>query len=222
MKALIIDTSLEISYILLVNDSEIIFFKKFENQKLSKELFTSLENILDTTKTDISSLDYIATSKGPGSFTSLRVGAMIAKTFSYVKKIPLISYISMHAYRPYFDTKFLLAFDAKSEGLFLIEALEKNSKITYLSEPKLISIENAKPLIENYPIIITPHLDTLKEKVSKIHVSRIHISTIQNKFQKQSFDPHLLIDTTSALFLNKKFENLNTFNLLYLRGPKHT
>ncbi|NGX63843.1 MAG: tRNA threonylcarbamoyladenosine biosynthesis protein TsaB [Candidatus Anoxychlamydiales bacterium] len=212
MKALIIDTSLEISHIILLQDYEIIYFKKFENVNLSKELFTNLEKILHDTKTDISTLKYIAASIGPGSFTSLRVGATIAKTFSYAKNIPLISFTSMQAFRPHFDTKFIVAFDAKSEGIFIIEAEEINEKINYLSKPKLMNIEEATALIEKTKIVITPHIDILKEK----------FEIFKNKFQKRSFDPHLLIDVTNNLFSNKKFEDINNFKLLYLRGPKHS
>jgi len=210
MKALIIDTSLEISYIILIKKNEILYLKKFENSNLSKELFINLEKILHDTKTDLSTLDYIAASIGPGSFTSLRVGATIAKTFSYAKKIPLISFTSMQAYSPHFDTKFLLAFDAKSEGIFLIKAEEIKGKITYFSKPKLMHIDEASALIKKANIVITPHIDILKEK----------FEIFKDKFQKQSFDPHLLIDVTNNLFSNKKFEDTNNFKLLYLRGPK--
>ena len=209
MKALIIDTSLEISYIILVEDSEIIFLKKIKNN-LSKNFFTDLQNILKETNTTLPSLSYIASSIGPGSFTSLRVGANISKTFSYAKKIPLISYISMHAYSPNKDTKFLVAFDAKSEGLYLVEAEKSKNSIKYLSEPSLFSLNEASGLIDKYEIVISPHADVIKNK----------FETYKNKFEYQELDPLRLLDSTNQKYIEKKFEDYSSFDLLYLRGPK--
>ena len=209
MKALIIDTTLETSYIILIEDNEIIFLKKIKNN-LSKNLFLDLQNILNETNTTLPSLSYIATSIGPGSFTSLRVGANISKTFSYVKKIPLISYISMHAYSPDEDSKFLVAFDAKSEGLYLVEAEKSKNFIKYLSEPSLFSFNKAKELIEKNEIVISPHADVLKNK----------FETNGNKFEFKELDSLRLIDITNKKYIEKKFEDSTSFNLLYLRGPK--
>ncbi|HEU64038.1 MAG: tRNA threonylcarbamoyladenosine biosynthesis protein TsaB [Candidatus Anoxychlamydiales bacterium] len=209
MKALIIDTTLETSYIILIEDNEIIFLKKIKNN-LSKNLFLDLQNILNETNTTLPSLSYIATSIGPGSFTSLRVGANISKTFSYVKKIPLISYISMHAYSPDEDSKFLVAFDAKSEGLYLVEAEKSKNFIKYLSEPSLFSFNKAKELIEKNEIVISPHADVLKNK----------FETNGNKFEFKELDPLRLIDITNKKYIEKKIEDYTSFNLLYLRGPK--
>ena len=182
MKALIIDTTLEISYIILTENREIISLKKIENN-LSKNLFLDLQNILNETKTSLSDLSYIATSIGPGSFTSLRVGANICKTFSFVKKTPLISYISMHAYLPKKDTNFLVAFDAKSQGLYLIEAKRKKNSIKYLSKPTLFSFIEAEKLFEKNTIILSPHTEVLKNKF-KMH---------KDKFINSLLDPHRLI-----------------------------
>ncbi|NGX35084.1 MAG: tRNA threonylcarbamoyladenosine biosynthesis protein TsaB [Candidatus Anoxychlamydiales bacterium] len=209
MKSLIIDTSLEVSYIILIEDSEIIFIKKIENN-LSKNLFLDLQNVLKETNTTLKNLKYIATSIGPGSFTSLRVGANISKTFSYAKKIPLIGYISMHAYIPNEDTKFLVVFDAKSEGLYIVEAESSKNDIKYLSQPKLFSMLESEKLLEKNKIVITPHANILNNKFERY----------KNKFKYQSLDPHRLIDITNQKYMEKKFENYSSFNLLYLRGPK--
>lgn len=212
MKALIIDTSLEISYIILVKDNEIIFLKKIEKQNLTKNIFLIVQNILKETKTDLSNLSYIAASLGPGLFTSLRVGANICKTLCYAKKIPLIGYISMHTFLPNFDTKFSIALDAKSEGLYLIEGETNSGKIKYFSKPYLISFEEAKKIFKKTKIIISPHTKILKEK----------FDNFKEKFKQKELDPHRLIDITNGHYRDKKFENFSSFNLLYLRGPKHS
>ncbi len=211
MKSLIIDTSHEMSYVILAKNSEIIFFKKFEKKDLSKELFQNIDDILKKTKTDISNLKYLATSVGPGSFTGLRVGATICKTLSFAKKLPLISYISLEAYTPSCKGKFLSVFDAKSEGIYLIEGFSKQDEITYLSEPKLLSIEEAQKLFETIPNIISPDAEILKEK----------FKNNKNKFILSFFDPLQLINITEKLYKDKKLTDYKSLNLLYLRGPNH-
>jgi len=211
MKALIIDTSHEISYIILIDDMELIYLKKIENNIVSKKLLITLDKILKETNTDISSLKYIATSIGPGSFTGLRVGASVCKTLSYAKQIPLISYISLEAYIPDCEGKFLSVIDAKTDGIFVMEGEINDNNIQYFSPPKLLSKEDAKKLIENTPIIVSPDSDVLKEKFKEHH----------NNFFKRHINPHRLMDITNKLYSDKKFEDFASFNLLYLRGPNH-
>lgn len=211
MKSLIIDTSHDISYVILSENKEIIFFKKIEKLKLSQELFETIDKILKETYTQISNLKYIATSIGPGSFTGLRVGATICKTISFASNVPLISYFSFQAYSPNSQGKFLSVFDAKSEGIYLIEALLNKNDTTYLSEPKLVSQENAKKLFEEYPLIISPDIDVLKEKFKEY----------KNKLIFAQFDPINLVSFCEKLYINKKFNDFRSLNLLYLRGPNH-
>ena len=212
MKALIIDTTLDTSYIILIENYEIIVYKKFEKLNLSKELFLNLKNILNKTNTNLSDLEYIATSIGPGSFTGLRVGASICKTISYAKKIPLISYISLKAYSPNIEGPFLVTIDAKSQGVFIIEAKLKKDTVEYTSDVKLYTPDEAILLFNNYPLILSPDADVLKEK----------FENNQNKFLKHQINPHKLVDLTNQIYINKEFEDYNSFDLLYLRGPNHT
>ena len=209
MKALIIDTSLDISYIILLENKQIIVFKKLKKTNLSKELFTSLKNILSQTKTNFSDLSFIATSIGPGSFTALRVSASICKAINFAKKIPIIGYPSLTAYTPNISGPFLVAIDAKSGGTFIIEAKVENDKTKYLSETKLFTQEEAELLFDKHSLIISPDAEVLKEKFEK------H----QNKFLKTQINPHHLIELTDQMFQNKDFEDFYSFKLLYLRGP---
>jgi tRNA threonylcarbamoyladenosine biosynthesis protein TsaB len=211
MQSLIVDTSHEISYIILTQNNEIIFFKKIEKTHLSKELFQDIDNILKETNIDLSNLKFLATSVGPGSFTGLRVGATICKTLSFARKIPLVSYQSFEAYPPLFSGKFLSAIDAKSEGIYFIEGFSDQAEITYISEPKIISNNEAQKLFELHSIIISPDALVLKEKF-KNH---------KDKFILSFFDPKKIADVTKNLYKKNKFTDFRSLNLLYLRGPNH-
>jgi tRNA threonylcarbamoyladenosine biosynthesis protein TsaB len=211
MKSLIIDTSHDISYIILIKNKKIIFFKKIDKIKLSKELVQNLDYILKETKTDLSKLKYIASSIGPGSFTGLRVGASVCKTLSFAKKIPLIGYVSLKAYVPSKDSKFLSVFDAKSEGIYSLEGQKTQDEIKYASQPKLVSFNDSKKLFENFSLIISPDAEKLKEKFTEY----------ADKFENAPFDPNRLINVTENLYQQEKAKNAHSLNLLYLRGPNH-
>jgi len=211
MKALIIDTSHKISYIILTKNQEIIFFSKILQKNLSKELFTRLQDILQKTKTKLSKLKYIATSFGPGSFTGLRMGASLCKTLSYTKSIPLIGYVSLQAYIPTkTKSNFLSVFDAQSEGIYALDAKKKKNIFIY-KKPQLLNFENAKKLIKKTQLVISPDSDLLIKK----------FKMFKNKFQKTFLNPLALIEITEQLFIEKKFIDYNSFNLLYLKGPNH-
>ncbi len=55
------------------------------------ELHGMVEKILQETELNLSKIDAVAISKGPGSYTGLRVGVSAAKGFSYALGIPLIA-----------------------------------------------------------------------------------------------------------------------------------
>ena len=57
----------------------------------ASELHVMVENILQETRLTLSDLSAIAISKGPGSYTGLRVGVSTAKGYAYALGIPLIA-----------------------------------------------------------------------------------------------------------------------------------
>ncbi len=56
-----------------------------------QKLAVFIKEITDLQKISINSLDAIAVSEGPGSYTGLRIGVSIAKGLCYASKIPLIA-----------------------------------------------------------------------------------------------------------------------------------
>ena len=57
----------------------------------AKQLTQFIEAILKNTGTDTGQLEAIAVSKGPGSYTGLRIGVSVAKGMCYALNIPLIA-----------------------------------------------------------------------------------------------------------------------------------
>ncbi|OGN64768.1 MAG: tRNA (adenosine(37)-N6)-threonylcarbamoyltransferase complex dimerization subunit type 1 TsaB [Chlamydiae bacterium RIFCSPLOWO2_01_FULL_28_7] len=211
MRKLIIDTSHEISYVILADGNKILFFEKIiGNKNLSKILLPTIEEILKQSFS-LDKLTYIALSFGPGSYTGIRVAGSIAKIFSLVKKLPLVGYISLQAYSPNIDGKFLSIFDAKSEKFYVLEGEKNQNTINFSQKPKLIFLEDLKKYFENYKTIVSPDSDILLKYLDS-EKDKINIF-------KSEINPNTLISLTDSLFINKKILNSSNFDLLYLNDP---
>jgi tRNA threonylcarbamoyladenosine biosynthesis protein TsaB len=63
----------------------------------AEQLHPFMEVVLDRTGTDLGRLDAIAVSKGPGSYTGLRIGVSAAKGLCFALNIPLLSHATLKA-----------------------------------------------------------------------------------------------------------------------------
>lgn len=68
-----------------------------KNYSHAERLHTYIEQILQSNDLEANNLDAIAVSKGPGSYTGLRIGVSSAKGLSYALNIPLISVSTLEA-----------------------------------------------------------------------------------------------------------------------------
>lgn len=92
MNILAIDTSTMISTVTIASDSEIIGDFNVNQQKThSESLVPMIESLLDLLGMSIKDIDKFVISKGPGSFTGLRIGMTIAKTLAQAGDRDLIA-----------------------------------------------------------------------------------------------------------------------------------
>ena len=87
-----LDTSTHICSVALALDGELLGLKESHEDKSHASLLAVfIKNILKENATAISDLNAVAVSKGPGSYTGLRIGVSTAKGLAYASGIPLIS-----------------------------------------------------------------------------------------------------------------------------------
>ncbi|HIW21196.1 MAG TPA: tRNA (adenosine(37)-N6)-threonylcarbamoyltransferase complex dimerization subunit type 1 TsaB [Candidatus Dorea intestinavium] len=92
MRILAIDSSSLVAGIAVVEDDKTIVEYNVNYKKThSQTLLPMLEEVKKMTELDLESLDYIAVSKGPGSFTGLRIGAATAKGLGLALKKEIIA-----------------------------------------------------------------------------------------------------------------------------------
>ena len=80
-----------------VNDRTIIEISMTKPRVHAESLIPMIKQALEYTKTPSESVDAIAVSYGPGSYTGLRIGVSSAKGFSYAHQTPLIAIPTLDA-----------------------------------------------------------------------------------------------------------------------------
>jgi tRNA threonylcarbamoyladenosine biosynthesis protein TsaB len=87
-----LDTSTQICSVALALDGELLGLEESHEDKSHASLLAVfIKNILGENAYAISDLDAVAVSKGPGSYTGLRIGVSTAKGLAFAAGIPLIS-----------------------------------------------------------------------------------------------------------------------------------
>jgi tRNA threonylcarbamoyladenosine biosynthesis protein TsaB len=87
-----IDTATSVCSVILVKDDKVLSKKESTEDKAhASRLGVFIKQVMDEADLRIDQLDAIAVSKGPGSYTGLRIGVSTAKGLCYGAGIPLIA-----------------------------------------------------------------------------------------------------------------------------------
>ena len=94
-----IETSTKACSVALFKNEELVLFKESntDNFSHSEKLLNFISEIIETSPINLSALDGVAISMGPGSYTGLRIGVSTAKGLCYGLDIPLISISTLKA-----------------------------------------------------------------------------------------------------------------------------
>lgn len=142
---LCIETSTTNCSVAIAVDGEIVVLKEDNNNKYShaEKLHLYIENALHESGIKKSSLNAIAVSKGPGSYTGLRIGVSAAKGLCYALDIPLISIPTLES----------LSYQVSANIGFIIPMLDARRLEVYsavfTSEKKLMRETKAEVLDDN-------------------------------------------------------------------------
>lgn len=165
MWTLILDSSHERGLIAICKDEELVFSKHLSFGLLhSKNFFSCLIEGLKSASIEIQDLGRIALAAGPGSYTGLRVAAMMAKAFSFLAKIPLWGYCSLEALPPPEAGTFASVLDAKSAGVYCIKGRKTSHGDLFFSSPQKISQKEAAQELQGLDYLLSPNLKFLLPK----------------------------------------------------------
>lgn len=156
MKILAIDSSAFPASAAVVNDgktvAEFYIHTKFTH---SQTLMPMIKSVLDMSQTDIKDIGLVAVTKGPGSFTGVRIGVASAKGIAMPLNIPCcgISALEAIAYNFYGDSddKIICAsMDARVGQVYNAMFCVKEGKIVRLCEDRVIKLEDLANELKSY------------------------------------------------------------------------
>ena len=179
----------------------------------SEQLHCFIQELLEKKSIPIQKIDAVAVSKGPGSYTGLRIGVSAAKGLCYALGIPLISICTLQAIAKQTNPKsgdtIIAILDARRNDLFL-SVMDSNYVVKI--KPIGVTVNNTfyKTYFENKNFI---HLiGTGIEKIEQ-QFNLINVKSYNNVMPSSKTMGDIAFDK----FNKKEFENLVSFEPLYLR-----
>ncbi len=123
MRVIGIDTASRVGGVALVEDDRFLGAEVFGVEAShSEHLLPALESLMQRLELTSGSVQGIAVSQGPGSFTGLRIGMAVAKALAYAWGVPLVGVSTLHstawAYRGV-DAVICATLDARRESVYL-------------------------------------------------------------------------------------------------------
>ena len=176
----------------------------------SEKLTLFIEQLLKQQQKSFSDLDAIAVSKGPGSYTGLRIGVSTAKGICYAIEKPLISISTLEAMAYGMSLKFPQAtycpmLDARRVEVYCAFY----GKLTSEIEAKVLDKQSFSKELEKQEIIF---FGDGSDKFEQI------VDNSKAKFVPDFFPSAAHMSTLAHLaFQNKKFEDVAYFEPFYLK-----
>ena len=214
-KILCIDTTSEFCSVSLFINQNLI---ENNNSKIershSKLLIKLIDDTLNNNKLKIADIDIFSISKGPGSYTGLRIGLSSIKGFCYALDKPLVSIntlkiLAISALENIDDKDFILCpmIDARRMEVYT-KSFDHN--LNELSNDQAIILE--KDTFDNYKDKKVYFFGDGSDKFKKI-VSRKNFIFLDNINPDSKFMGKLSYDK----FINRNFEDLSSFEPNYIK-----
>ncbi len=171
MRILAIDTSREICSIAIMEDGKIIKQVASKSEKEhSQTLMPKIKEVLKSAKLKMDDINLLSCSRGPGSFTGIRVGMATIKAFSDAKKIPIAGVDSLKAQaygvlirRGRNECKILSMIDAKNENVYFSVYKVHNGNLSLFKNPEVMNISDVVEYIDfTNPLYIVGDVDAEK------------------------------------------------------------
>ena len=151
-----IETSTTNCSVSLAKEGAVIGLKEDNNLSYShaERLHVYIDALLKTANVSKTQLSAIAISKGPGSYTGLRIGVSAAKGLCYALKVPLISIPTLEALAHQVENPngaVVAMLDARRLEVYSA-IYDGNFKETRSTEAEIITSESYRELLELSPV----------------------------------------------------------------------
>lgn len=211
---LAIETSTPVCSVALQHRGSKVWEKRIEGRGVhSEKLFTFTEELLGRAFIKIKDLDAVLFSRGPGSYTGLRIGASAIKGMLYQRDVPFYTLPTLLSFttgitstRKFYDIFSVI--DARRSHLYFQELRFEDGNIRVVSQPKVEEISAIEKML-NKDTIIT---GTGWERLNLEEHER------ENRFGTEAISAGNLIKAWNSSNLKKYFDHADpqTFEPDYL------
>lgn len=219
MLVLSVDSSYSTATCALIKDDKILAEINLNDKKQhSVILMRLIDSILKEYEIDINDIDAFIISRGPGSFTGLRIGMATLKGLAFASKKPLISVSTLDAlaYNSIsFQGIICPIMDALRDNIYTCLYKNENNNLTPLIKEQCLNINELVTILkeQTLPIIfvgdgVAKHKEFLQENIPNSFFAPNH-----SNFPKASSVGELGIKKINDVVI----ENIDSINPIYLR-----
>jgi len=192
MITLFIDTSSKDVSIAILKDKKVIssISKSIPNQH-SIHTVSFIDTVIKESNLLPNDIEKIMVVTGPGSFTGVRIGVTIAKTYAYLKNIPIIEVSSLKMRSLSLEHQYCLSLiDAHHNNYYIGLYNKENEEVI---NEQFASREKVLEIINTYqPTIIADEDLTIEEHA--VHKQQLDLEAIHLYYQEKiATNPHLVV-----------------------------
>lgn len=185
MKLLAIDTTGAYSSIAIYDDGIIAQIINEEDYSHLQRLIPTVKELMDEEEVKEEELDAIAVSKGPGSFTGIRIGMATAKALAQIwnKKIIEVPTMASFAFRDYDFQE--IGEDAELDEIAYCPVFDAKREQIYGSAYRYM---NDEPIIEDGAYDLSEYLEKLLDALRKTELKKVCFFGDGIKVYKEKLD----------------------------------
>lgn len=175
MKILALDTSALVASAAITENGKVLAEYTL-NYKLthSQTIMPMIDEIVKMTETDLNTIDYIACSSGPGSFTGLRIGAATAKGLAHGLNKPIVAVPTLEtlAYNIFGTDKFICPImDARRKQVYNAVYVPEGKKLDVILEEDTRIIDDVLDYVKDVDcdvIFVGDAVSLYKDKIAEL------------------------------------------------------
>lgn len=222
-KILHIETATQLCSVALSQDEKLIALRESDEKNAhSRVLTTFIDEIFKSISQEISTIDAVAVSMGPGSYTGLRIGVSTAKGLCYALDKPLIAVSTLQAMAYGMSAPANLEGNADARNVLYCPMIDARRMEVYTaffdSGNNMIGQIEAVNMDENY---FANYLKTHNivfagdgaEKCTSLFSQNRNILFVPKFFASSKY----MIGIARKKYLNNEFENVAYFEPFYLK-----
>lgn len=191
MITLFIDTSTNTLTVALIEDDKVLEESTVSSSEHSKQTLPEIEKLFKNNNIEPKSVNKIMVTNGPGSFTGIRIGVTIAKTYAWACNINIVPISTLKAYALSLDNNdyYVPMIDARRRYVY---AGIYDKEYNEVMDDTYISLDNLKEKTSNLSNILYISNDNIKDtEVSNV---KLNVQKIYDYYKnEEGINPHALM-----------------------------